>query len=42
MATLRNLAVSQLRLAEQPNIAQGLRWAGRDRTGARAFGLLGI
>ncbi len=42
MATLRNLAVSLLRLAGHPNIAQGVRWTGRDQTGSRAFGLLGI
>jgi hypothetical protein len=40
MATLRNLAISLLRLAGQRNIARGVRWAGRDPT--RAFGLLGI
>ncbi len=42
MATLRNLAISLLRQAGHPNIAQGVRWTGRDRTGTRAFGLLGI
>jgi len=42
MACLRNLAVSLLRLAGHPNIAQGVRWTGRDPTGTRAFGLLGI
>lgn len=42
MACLRNLAVSLLRLAGQRNIAQGVRWTGRDPTGTRAFGLLGI
>jgi hypothetical protein len=40
MASLRNLAISLLRLAGHRNIAQGVRWAGRDLT--RAFGLLGI
>jgi len=40
MASLRNLAVSLLRLAGSRNIAEGLRWAGWDRT--RAFGLLGV
>jgi hypothetical protein len=40
MATLRNLAISRLRLAGQRNIAAGLRWAGWDRS--RAFALLGI
>jgi predicted transposase YbfD/YdcC len=39
MASLRNLAISLLRLAGHHNIARGLRWAGRDPT--RAFGLLG-
>jgi len=39
MATLRNLAISRLRLAGQRNIAAGLRWAGWDRS--RAFALLG-
>ncbi len=42
MACLRNLAVSLLRAAGYRNIAQGLRWAGRDRTASRALGLLGI
>ncbi len=42
MACPRNLAVSPLRQAGYRNIAQGLRWAGRDRTASRAFGLLGI
>jgi hypothetical protein len=40
MASLRNLAISLLRLAGHHNIARGLRWAGRDPT--RAFGLLGV
>ena len=40
MATLRNLAISRLRLAGQRNIAGGLRWAGWDHS--RAFALLGI
>jgi hypothetical protein len=40
MASLRNLAVSLLRLAGHRNIARGVRWAGRDPT--RAFGLLGV
>jgi hypothetical protein len=40
MASLRNLAVSLLRLAGQPNIARGVRWAARDPS--RAFGLLGV
>jgi len=40
MAALRNLAISLLRLAGYRNIAQGLRWAGWERT--RAFSLLGI
>src|SRR6266516_1706603 len=35
MATLRNLAISLLRQAGHPNIAQGVRWTGRDRTGTR-------
>jgi predicted transposase YbfD/YdcC len=39
-ASLRNLAVSLLRLAGHRNIARGLRWAGRAPT--RAFGLLGV
>ncbi len=42
MATLRNLAISLLRLAGEANIAQGVRWTGRDPTGTRAFSLLGI
>jgi predicted transposase YbfD/YdcC len=42
MATLRNLAISLLRLGGHDNIARGLRWAGRDRTGTRAFVLLGV
>jgi hypothetical protein len=42
MACLRNLAVSLLRLAGQRNIAQGVRWTGRDPTGSRAFALLGM
>lgn len=40
MASLRNLAVSLLRLAGHHNIARGVRWAGRAPT--RAFGLLGV
>jgi Transposase DDE domain len=40
MATLRNLAISLLRLAGHGNIARGVRWAGRDPT--RPFGLLGV
>ena len=40
MATLRNLAISALRLAGQTNIARGLRWASRDP--ARALALLGL
>lgn len=40
LAALRNLAISLLRLAGYRNIAQGLRWAGWERT--RAFSLLGI
>lgn len=40
MATLRNLAISVLRLAGESNIARGLRWAGRDP--ARALALLGL
>jgi len=40
MATLRNLAISALRLAGQTNIARGLRWAGRDQ--GRALALLGL
>jgi predicted transposase YbfD/YdcC len=40
MASLRNLAISLLRLAGHRNIARGLRWAGRDPT--RALGLLGV
>ena len=40
MASLRNLAISRLRVAGHRNIARGLRWAGRDPT--RAFGLLGL
>ena len=40
MASLRNLAVSLLRLSGHRNIARGLRWAGRAPT--RAFGLLGV
>ncbi|MGH8897651.1 MAG: hypothetical protein ACRDZ4_11655 [Egibacteraceae bacterium] len=40
MATLRNLAIGVLRLADATNIAQGLRWAAR--TPARAFALLGL
>jgi hypothetical protein len=40
MASLRNLAISLLRLAGYGNIARGVRWAGRDPT--RAFGLLGV
>jgi hypothetical protein len=40
MASLRNLAVSLLRLAGHRSIAQGVRWAGRDPT--RALGLLGV
>jgi hypothetical protein len=40
MASLRNLAVSLLRLAGQRNIACGVRWAARDPS--RAFGLLGV
>jgi hypothetical protein len=35
MATLRNLAISRLRLAGQRNIAAGLRWAGWDRSRPR-------
>ncbi len=42
MATLRNLAISLLRLGGYDNIARGVRWTGRDRTGTRAFALLGI
>jgi Transposase DDE domain len=42
MATLRNLAISLLRLGGHDNIARGVRWTGRDRTGTRAFVLLGI
>jgi hypothetical protein len=40
MATLRNLAISVLRLAGVTNIAQGLRWAAR--APARALALLGL
>jgi hypothetical protein len=40
MASLRNLAVSLLRLAGHRNIARGVRWSGRAPT--RAFGLLGV
>ncbi len=40
MATLRNLAISLLRLGGHSNIAQAVRWAGRDPI--RAFALLGI
>ena len=40
MASLRNLAISLLRLAGHRNIARGLRWAARDPT--RPFGLLGV
>jgi hypothetical protein len=40
MATLRNLAISVLRLAGVTNIARGLRWAAR--TPARALALLGL
>jgi hypothetical protein len=42
MATLRNLAISLLRLGGYDNIARGVRWTGRDRTGTRAFVLLGV
>ncbi len=42
MATFRNLAISLLRLGGHRNIAQRVRWTGRDPTGTRAFGLLGI
>src|SRR6266540_1887521 len=42
MATLRNLAISLLRLGGYDNIARGVRWTGRDRTGTLAFALLGI
>ncbi len=40
MASLRNLAIGALRLAGEENIAQGMRWAGRDPT--RALQLLGL
>ncbi len=40
MATLRNLAISVLRLAGETNIAKGLRWATRDP--ARPLMLLGL
>jgi hypothetical protein len=40
MATLRNLAISVLRLAGVANIAQGLRWAAR--APARTLALLGL
>jgi hypothetical protein len=30
MATLPNLAISLLRLAGEPNVARGLRWASRN------------
>jgi predicted transposase YbfD/YdcC len=40
LATLRNLAISLLRLAGATNIAQATRWVGRDRT--RALGLVGL
>ena len=40
MASLRNLAISLLRLGGHGNIARGARWAGRDPT--RAFVLLGV
>jgi hypothetical protein len=40
MATLRNLAISMLRLAGETNIARGLRWTARDP--ARALALLGL
>lgn len=40
MASLRNLAVSLLRQAGHANIANGVRWVGRDPT--RAFGPLGV
>jgi len=39
---MRNLAISLLRLGGHDNIARGLRWAGCDRTGTRAFVLLGV
>jgi hypothetical protein len=42
MATLRNLAISLLRLGGHDNIARGVRWTGRDPTGTRALGLLGV
>lgn len=42
MATLRNLAISLLRLGGHGNIARGVRWTGRDPTGTRAFVLLGV
>lgn len=40
MASLRNLAISLLRLAGHRNIARGVRWAGHAPT--RALGLLGV
>jgi predicted transposase YbfD/YdcC len=40
LATLRNLAISLLRLAGFKNVARGLRWAAWDHT--RALGLMGL
>ena len=40
MASLRNLAISALRLGGHTNIAEGLRWTARDPS--RPLTLLGI
>ena len=40
MASLRNLAISALRIAGHTNIAAALRWAARDHT--RPLTILGI
>lgn len=40
MASLRNLAISALRLKEHTNIASALRWTARDP--ARSLQILGI